>query len=85
MAADYPEAYEERAYKEQNGFGSAKFPFKSAEYADPASTDYSNVKCPVANNLRNMTVCLFLHPSWSEVHIERCIAGFKKVLKEHLK
>lgn len=81
----WPEAYEERAYKELNGFGTVKFPFKSAEYADPNTVDYSKVLCPVAKKLKSMTVSLFLHPTWSEIHIERCIAGFKKVLKEHLK
>jgi len=81
----WPEAYEERAYKEQNGFGSAKFPFKSTEYADPKSADYSNVLCPNAKSLRSRTVCLFLHPSWEEVHIQRCIDGYKKVISSHLK
>jgi dTDP-4-amino-4,6-dideoxygalactose transaminase len=81
----WPEAYEEKAYKELNGFGTAKFPFKSEEYTDPNSTDYTKVLCPTAKKLRDMTVSLFLHPSWSEIHIEKCIAGVKAVLGEHLK
>lgn len=81
----WPEAYEERAYKELNGFGSAKFPFKSTEYTDPESVLYENVVCPTAKKLRDETVCLFLHPSWSEAHIIRCIEALKKVLSDHLK
>lgn len=81
----WPEAYEEKAYKELNGFGTAHFPFKSEEYTDPKAVNYSEVLCPTAKKLRNMTVNLFLHPSWSETHIEKCIAGFKAVIAEHKK
>lgn len=81
----WPEAYEERAYKELNGFGTAKFPFKSNEYTDPASADYKNVLCPNAKKLRDETLSLFLHPSWDEVHINRCIDAFKVVLAKHVK
>lgn len=81
----WPEAYEERAYKELNGFGSAQFPFKSKEYTNPESVRYNEVVCPNAKGLRDVTVSLFLHPTWEEVHIERCIEGVKKVLKDHKK
>lgn len=81
----WPEAYEEKAYKEHGGFGSSKFPFESKEYTNPDSADYTNVVCPHANALRSETVCLFLHPTWDEVHINRCIDGFKEVISKHLK
>ena len=81
----WPEAYKENAYVNHNGFGTAKFPFESKEYTDPAAVDYANVNCPVANRLRSETVCLFLHPSWEEEHINACIAGFKEAIKRHLK
>ena len=80
----WPEAYEELAYKEKNGFGEAKFPFMSAEYSDQ-TVDYKKQLCPVAKSLRAKTVNLFLHPSWEEVHIQRCIDVFKQVLEENLK
>ncbi len=80
----WPEAYEERAYRELNGFGTAQFPFKSKEYTDPSSVDYKNVLCPKAKALRDETLSLFLHPSWDEVHINRCIEGFKTVLGRHI-
>lgn len=81
----WPEAYEEKAYKEQNGFGEAKFPFKSKEYTDPKSADYTNVVCPKAKSLRAETFSLFLHPTWEEVHIQRCIDATKEVLSKHTK
>ena len=81
----WPEAYEEAAYKDNIGFGSVNFPFASKEYTDPKSVDYKNVLCPHAKGLRAQTVCLFLHPSWEEVHINRCIDTFKAVLAKHVK
>ncbi|MCX7842513.1 MAG: DegT/DnrJ/EryC1/StrS family aminotransferase [Clostridia bacterium] len=81
----WPEAYEERAYKELNGFGSCKFPFKSKEYANPESVDYSKIVCANAKRLRDCTLSLFLHPSWEEVHINKCIDGLKEVINNHLK
>jgi dTDP-4-amino-4,6-dideoxygalactose transaminase len=79
----WPEAYEEQAYKELNGFGTARFPFLSEEYGEPGTLDYTKILCPVARGLRKKTVNLFLHPSWDTIHIERCIVGFKTVLSEH--
>ena len=76
----WPEAYKEKAYVEKNGFGEAKFPFLSKEYTDPKAVEYGKNFCPVANKLREMTVSLFLHPTWEAEHIELCIEGVRKVL-----
>lgn len=81
----WPEAYEERAYRELNGFGTAHFTFRSKEYTNPEAVKYDQVICPNAKRLRSVTFSLFLHPSWEEVHINRCIEGVKKVLAAHLK
>lgn len=81
----WPESYLEEAYQEGVGFGTAGFPFKSKEYTDPKSADYSKVVCPVAKSLRNQTVSLFLHPSWEPCHIEKVIDGVKTVIKNHSK
>ncbi|MDR1619267.1 MAG: DegT/DnrJ/EryC1/StrS family aminotransferase [Clostridiales bacterium] len=80
----WPEAYEEQAYKRLNGFGTARFPFCSKEYTREAHT-YENVLCPVAKSLRARTICLFLHPTWEVTHIERVIEAFKAVLLENTK
>ena len=81
----WPEAYHENAYKNHTGFGSAKFPFESKEYTNPASVEYDKNLCPKAAALRAVTLSLFLHPTWEEVHIQRCIEVFKKILSENLK
>ena len=66
-------------------FGANQFPFKSAEYTNPESVKYDKVVCPHAKGLRAQTVCLFLHPTWEEDHIERCIAGLKAAIEKHIK
>ncbi len=81
----WPEAYKEKAYKEHNGFGAHKFPFRSEEYTDKNSVKYKETFCNVANALRKTTINLFLHPSWEEVHIERCINAFVAACNKHLK
>jgi dTDP-4-amino-4,6-dideoxygalactose transaminase len=81
----WPEAYMERAYKEHNGFGAHKFPFRSEEYTDKKSVEYEKTFCKVANALRKKTLSLFLHPSWEEVHIQRCIDVFSDTLAKHVK
>ena len=81
----WPEAYEEAAYKDHVGFGSVGFPFNSKEYTDEASVQYDKAFCKNANALRAQTVCLFLHPSWDEIHINKCLEAFKKIIESHLK
>ena len=81
----WPESYLEQAYQNGVGFGDAQFPFKSKEYTDPKTVDYSNVVCPVARSLRDQTVSLFLHPTWEKEHIEKVIAAVKAVIAEHSK
>lgn len=81
----WPEAYLEKAYREHNGFGSVKFPFRSKEYTSKNSVKYDKVLCKTANALRNSTISLFLHPSWEEKHIERCIESFILICQKHLK
>jgi len=81
----WPEAYKEKAYLEHNGFGSVKFPFQSKEYTDRENVSYGKVFCETANSLRHSTVSLFLHPSWEEEHIDRCIDVFLETLTKYRK
>ena len=80
----WPEAYEEQAYKQLIGFGTANFPFHSKEYTREGLT-YENALCPVAKSLRARTVNLFLHPTWERAHIQRVIDAFKKILADYQK
>jgi len=77
----WPEAYEERAYREKKGFGSNDFPFFSKEYTRE-DLDYTKDLCPVAKSLRARTLSLFLHPTWEKEHIQYCIDKFNEVLEE---
>jgi len=81
----WPEAYEERAYKELNGFGATKFPFLSKEYTSTESVEYTKVICPVAKDLRNCTFNLFLHPTWEKEHIVACIMSVETVINANMK
>lgn len=81
----WPEAYQEKAYKDHNGFGTRKFPFESEEYTDKESVQYDKCFCKVANSLRARTFNLFLHPSWEKEHIQRCIDAVVETLSEHTK
>ena len=80
----WPEAYEERAYKDLRGFGEARFPFQSKEY-NPKGINYNDVVCPVAKSMRARTINLFLHPTWEETHIQRVIDAFTEIHNAHLK
>jgi len=80
----WPEAYEERAYREMNGFGTAGFPFHSKEYAREGLT-YEGVVCEVAKSMRARTVNLFLHPTWEKAHIQRVIDAFIEIHNAHVK
>ena len=81
----WPESYLEQAYQEGVGFGTAQFPFKSKEYTDPSSADYTKYNCPVARSLRDQTVSLFLHPTWEKEHIEKVIDAIKVVIANNSK
>lgn len=78
----WPEAYGEKVYRELNGFGSVDFPFKSKEYTSPESVDYKNIVCETARGLLPVTFSLYLHPTWEEEHILKCIDGVKAVIKK---
>ena len=45
-----------------NGFGRSGFPFKSKEYADPASVDYRKVEVPNARWHETHTFTCFAYP-----------------------
>lgn len=77
----WPEAYEEKAYRELQGFGQARFPFFSKEYTNPETVDYKKTLCPTAHQLRKETVSLFLHPTWEPEHIQACIDAVIRLLE----
>ena len=62
----WPQCHTERAYREFNSFGRSGFPFRSKEYTNPASVDYSRVEVPNARLARDPYVHGFPLP-----HIHR--------------
>ena len=76
----WPEAYKEKVYAELSGFGSADFPFKSAEYTNPESVKYAGQICATAFSLSQRTLNLHIHPTWNSSHIERCASALLDVL-----
>lgn len=76
----WPQSYKEKAYQEHNGFGRAKFPFRSREYTDPASVRYDQVSCPNAAWLEERTFITLCHPMLEESHMRLIAAAIKKVL-----
>ncbi|MEI6157508.1 MAG: DegT/DnrJ/EryC1/StrS family aminotransferase [Atribacterota bacterium] len=81
----WPQMYKEKAYVEHNGFGTAKFPFNSREYAEPQSVDYRNVFCENAAWLEERTFCFPTHPVYDDCHVDAMIAAFEKVYRYYKK
>lgn len=76
----WPEMYQERAFLEHNGFGTARFPFRSREYTDPSRVDYRSVQCANARWLRSRTLSLFTHSTYGEDFMQAYVRGLEKVL-----
>lgn len=79
----WPQCHTERAYQEHRGFGNSGFPFRSKEYADPASVDYSKVEVPNALWHESHTFTCFAYPTYSEDDMEQIAAALVKVIKAY--
>jgi dTDP-4-amino-4,6-dideoxygalactose transaminase len=79
----WPQCHTERAYREHNGFGRTGFPFKSREYTDPESVDYSRVEVPNARWHEAHTFTCFAFPTYTEEDMRQIAAGLVKVIKAY--
>ena len=79
----WPQCHTERAFTERNAFGRSGFPFTSAEYADAASTDYSNVEVPNAVWHETHTFTCFAFPTYSEEDMRQIAAALVKVIQAY--
>ncbi len=77
----WPQCHTERAFQEHHAFGRTGFPFKSGEYADPASVDYSNVEVPHARWHETHTFTCFAYPTYTESDMEQIANAILKVIK----
>ncbi|MBC8234886.1 DegT/DnrJ/EryC1/StrS family aminotransferase [bacterium] len=81
----WPQCHTERAFQEHNAFGKSGFPFKSKEYTNPESVDYSNMEVPNAVWHQNHTFTCFAFPTYTEEHCEQIGKALVKVIKAYSK
>jgi len=78
----WPEMYKEKAYAQQKGFGSLKYPF-----GDPSARkiDYTKVNCKKAHWLKERTMSFFTHPVYDLKHMQLYVDAFNKVADAYMK
>lgn len=81
----WPQCHTERAFQEHNAFGRTGFPFKSKEYADPASVNYKDVDVPNARWHEVHTFTCFAYPTYSESDMEQIAEAILKVIAAYQK
>ena len=81
----WPQCHTERAFREFNSFGRSGFPFRSKEYANPASVDYSQVKVPNAVWHETHTFTVFPFPTFSEEDAKQIAHALVKVITAYSK
>jgi dTDP-4-amino-4,6-dideoxygalactose transaminase len=81
----WPQCHTERAYREHNAFGRSGFPFKSKEYTDPESVDYSKVHVPNATWHQSHTFTCFAFPTFEPTHAEQVGLALAKVIQAYAK
>ena len=81
----WPQCHTEGAFKKHNAFGKSGFPFKSKEYADTKSVDYSKVDVPNAIWHQSHTFTCFGFPTFSEEACRQIGEALAKVIKAYSK
>jgi dTDP-4-amino-4,6-dideoxygalactose transaminase len=81
----WPQCHTERAFREGNAFGRSGFPFRSKEYTNPGSADYSQVQVPNAVWHQQHTFTCFAYPTYEPHHCEQIGAALKKVIRAFAK
>jgi dTDP-4-amino-4,6-dideoxygalactose transaminase len=79
----WPQCHTERAFRELNGFGRYGFPFRSAEYTNASSVDYSRVEVPNARWHEDHTFTCFTYPTFTEEDMRQIAAGLVKVIRAY--
>ena len=76
----WPQCHTEQAFQKHTAFGKSGFPFKSKEYADPKSVDYSNVDVPNAKWHEKHTFTCFAYPTYTAENCEEIGDALRKVI-----
>jgi len=79
----WPQCHTERAFQEYNSFGKSRFPFKSKEYTNPESVDYSNVEVPNAVWHQSHTFTCFAFPTYTQEDCRQIGNALAKVIKAY--
>jgi len=79
----WPQCHTEKAFQEHRAFGRSGFPFKSREYADPESVDYSKVDVPNAVWHQSHTFTCFAYPTFTEEDCEQIANALVKVIQAY--
>jgi dTDP-4-amino-4,6-dideoxygalactose transaminase len=81
----WPQCHTEKAFQEHHAFGRSRFPFRSKEYASPASVDYSQVEVPNALWHETHTFTCFAFPTFTVSDMEQIAEGLIKVIRHYQK
>ncbi len=76
----WPQCHTEQAFQKHLSFGNSGFPFKSKEYTNPKSVDYSNVEVPNARWHEKHTFTCFAFPTYTVENCEQIGDALRKVL-----
>jgi dTDP-4-amino-4,6-dideoxygalactose transaminase len=79
----WPQCHTERAFTEHHAFGRSGFPFKSAEYSNPASVDYRQVEVPNALWHETHTFTCFAYPTYTEDDMRQIAHALVKVIQAY--
>ncbi|MHC4203753.1 MAG: DegT/DnrJ/EryC1/StrS family aminotransferase [Planctomycetota bacterium] len=81
----WPQCHTEKAFVQHNSFGKSGFPFKSKEYSNPESVDYSKVEVPNAVWHQRHTFTCFAFPTYTEEDCRQIGNALAKVIKAYSK
>jgi len=76
----WPQCHTEQAFQKHLSFGHSGFPFKSKEYTNPGSVDYSNVEVPNARWHEMHTFTCFAFPTYTIENCEQIGDALRKVI-----
>jgi dTDP-4-amino-4,6-dideoxygalactose transaminase len=79
----WPQCHTEKAYTQHHAFGRSGFPFKSQEYTNAESVDYSRVEVPNAIWHQDHTFTCFAFPTFTEEDCNQIGAALRKVIQAY--
>ncbi|HEC42293.1 MAG TPA: DegT/DnrJ/EryC1/StrS family aminotransferase [Bacteroides sp.] len=81
----WPQCHTEQAFQQHISFGRSGFPFKSKEFTNSESVDYSNVEVPNARWHEDHTFTCFAFPTFTPENCEEIGDALRKVILTYSK